>query len=488
MVFSSQLFLYGFMPVFFSLYRPRNWLILGASLAFYTIGAGSTVLVLLASVVVNQYLAEHIERAPHRRRRQLLWSGVAANLLGLAVYKYTGFLWTLADEVLQTWSLASLPPPPAISLPIGISFFTFQAVSYLIDVYRRSVSAAAGYTEFAVYHTLFPQLVAGPIVRYREVRQELGKRRIDKVALLDGAYRFCLGLGKKIIIADGVGTVADAVFALPITELGCGHAWLGVLCYTLQIYFDFSGYSDMAIGLGRLLGFRFPENFNQPYRSASITEFWRRWHMTLSRWFRDYVYIPLGGNRRGTLRTYANLWTVFFLRGLWHGAGWTFVVWGLYHGTLLVLERLSATYLRWHPSGLPGIAVSFVLVMIGWVFFRAPTLDAAVDYLRAMFGFGSVVHNYFGVASYLSADTVCYLGPALVDVAFAPFERLYGYRTDRAGVMATQCAFSLCSLAYSSLLLSANSFNPFIYFRCRACRAAFEAASQIGTYRSHGGR
>ncbi|MGZ5911852.1 MAG: MBOAT family O-acyltransferase [Reyranella sp.] len=241
------------------------------------------------------------------------------------------------------------------------------------------------------------------------------------------------------------------------------QAWVGILCYSLQIYFDFSGYSDMAIGLGRLLGFHFPENFDQPYRSANVTEFWRRWHMTLSRWFRDYLYIPLGGNRHGSLRTFANLWIVFFLCGLWHGAGLTFVVWGLNHGLLLILERFAATEFRWRPSGWPGIALSFVLVTIGWVFFRAPTLADAWQYLSAMFYFGAG-RDCRPLAVYLTLDIQLYLAIGLF-FAFVPFERLSRLRFDRPLMMMQQLGLSIASLIYSSLLLAANSFNPFIYFR-----------------------
>ena len=469
MVFSSQLFIYVFMPVFFSLYyiipeRHKNWLILTASLIFYSIGAGSTVLVLLVSILVNQFLAVRIEDAPERRRSALLAIGVTINLLGLGYYKYGSFLWSLASDLVVAAGFNALPAGPDIPLPIGISFFTFQAVSYLIDVYRREIPAAGGYGEFAVYHSLFPQLVAGPIVRYREVRSEMRLRRIDRQVLTEGAYRFCIGLGKKMVIADNLGTVADSIFALPVGELGCGHAWLGVFCYSMQIYFDFSGYSDMAIGLGRLLGFHFPENFDQPYRSASITEFWRRWHMTLSRWFRDYLYIPLGGNRSGRMRTFANLWIVFFLCGLWHGAGWNFIVWGLYHGSLLIWERFADSHLRWRMTGVPAIFATFTLVTIGWVFFRSPSMTAAGHYLAAMFLLGPTTAGYRPVAAYLTPDTLTYLAAAVI-FAFAPFERLYRLRFDRPGVLATQLGLSSASLVYSSLMLAANSFNPFIYFR-----------------------
>jgi alginate O-acetyltransferase complex protein AlgI len=249
----------------------------------------------------------------------LLAIGVAVNLLNLGYFKYATFLWQLAQAGGHAARFGSLPSAPAISLPIGISFFTFQAISYLVDVYRKDVSAAGSYGEFGTYHSLFPQLVAGPIVRYREIKSEMQKRPIDRAILTEGAYRFCLGLGKKIVIADNVGRVADAAFTSQPLQLDAANAWLGVFCYALQIYFDFSGYSDMAIGLGR------------------------RWHMTLSRRFRDYLYIPLGGNRRGNVRTFVNSWVVFFLCGLWHGAGLTFIVWGLYHGLLLVIERFAAT-------------------------------------------------------------------------------------------------------------------------------------------------
>jgi alginate O-acetyltransferase complex protein AlgI len=469
MVFSSQIFLYVFMPVFFILYlvlpvRLKNWWILVASLTFYGFGAGSTVLVLIVSIWLNQFLAVHIEPAGGARRKWLLAIGIAINLLGLAYYKYGTFAWDLIADAAAALALRPLPPAPEIPLPIGISFFTFQAVSYLVDIYRREIAAAGSYGEFAVYHSLFPQLVAGPIVRYREIKSEMLNRRIDREAITEGAYRFCLGLGKKIVIADNLATVADAMFKLPPNELGFGHAWLGIICYSLQIYFDFSGYSDMAIGLGRLLGFHFPENFDQPYRSANITEFWRRWHMTLSRWFRDYLYIPLGGNRHGSLRTFAHLWIVFLLCGLWHGAGLTFVVWGLYHGLLLIIERFADTKLHWRPSGLGGIVLSFALVTIGWVFFRASTVTDAVHYLSAMFFFGAAGREYRSLASYLTPDIQFYLAIGLF-FAFAPLQRLSWLRVDRPLVMAQQLGFSALSLTYSSLLLAANSFNPFIYFR-----------------------
>ena len=469
MVFSSPLFLYVFIPVFFSLYwlapdRFKNPLILCGSMVFYAIGAGSTVVVLAASIWLNQFLAVRLAAAPVERRKVLLIVGLILNLLGIVYYKYLAFLWGLTGDAAAALGLGGLTAPPEIPLPVGISFFTFQAISYLVDIYRREIPVAAGYGEFATYHSLFPQLVAGPIVRYREIRDEMYARRIDLAAVTEGTYRFCLGLGKKVILADNLGTVADAAFAVAPGQLGFAQAWLGIVCYSLQIYFDFSGYSDMAIGLGRLLGFHFPENFDQPYRSASITEFWRRWHMTLSRWFRDYVYIPLGGNRRGVLRTSINLWLVFFLCGLWHGAGLTFIGWGLYHGLMLSLERLARSRFGWQPSGWAAIVVTFILVTIGWVFFRAPTVGAALDYLSAMFFISKGAAILPSPFTLLPLQTLFYLAIALL-FAFVPFERLSRLRLDGPVLMVPQLGFSIVCLAYSSLLLAANSFNPFIYFR-----------------------
>src|SRR5580698_5072503 len=442
MVFSSAFFIYGFMPVFFSLYylcgdRWKNTIILAASLIFYLIGAGSTVLLLLLSVVFNQFLAIHITRARLVRREALLWIGVIINVATLGYYKYGAFIWQLAGNAADLLKLENFPAAPFIPLPIGISFFTFQAVSYLIDVYRREVPPATSYAEFATYHALFPQLVAGPIVRYREIKSEMFKRRLDWPTLTEGAYRFCLGLGMKMVIADNLGVVVDATFSLKAAELDPAHAWLGIFCYSLQIYFDFSGYSDMAIGLGRLLGFHFPENFRQPYLSENITEFWRRWHMTLSRWFRDYLYIPLGGNRHGYIRTFVNLWIVFFLCGLWHGAGLTFIAWGLYHGLLLILERFAHTRWNWRPSGVFGVALSFILLLIGWVLFRSPTLATAGHYLAAMALLGPPAGGIVAALSGLTPDVMFYLALGTF-FAFAPLDRLARLRFDSPAVMASQ--------------------------------------------------
>ena len=469
MVFSSDLFLFAFFPVFVLVYvavaeRWRNATVLLGSLAFYTVGAGSIVVVLLGSIWLNQFLAPRLADTERAGRRLLLAGGIAVNLAALIYYKYTGFGWQVVSAAAQQLADLSLPSAPQIVLPIGISFFTFQAISYLIDVYRGDVRPARGYFEFAVYHTLFPQLVAGPIVRYAELRERLGSHSLDLAHLTEGAYRICLGLGKKIVLADNLGAVADQIMRLPANELSCAHAWLGIVCYSFQIYYDFSGYSDMAIGLGKLLGFDFPENFNQPYRAASITEFWRRWHMTLSRWFRDYVYIPMGGNRHGQTRTYLNLAAVFVLCGLWHGAAVSFLLWGLYHGSLLVIERVLDRRFDWRPSGPVAVAASFALVTIGWVLFRIDDPGAALTYFRALFMAGTADTNWFPNGYFLDAQTAAYLVLASL-FAWLPIEKFGGLRPERVGVFAAQLGFAAASFALALVQLASNSFNPFIYFR-----------------------
>lgn len=358
----------------------------------------------------------------------------------------------------------AIGPAPKLELPLGISFFTFQALSYIADVYTHKVVPARSPLNFGMYHSLFPQLIAGPIVRYVEIADAVHYRETTLGRTSEGICRFCIGLGKKLIIADTVGSIADKIFALPSNELTFALAWLGLVCYTLQIYFDFSGYSDMAIGLGRLFGFDFPENFNQPYRSRSITEFWRRWHMTLSRWFRDYVYVPLGGNRRGPWRTYRNLVIVFFLCGLWHGAAYTFVVWGLYHGGLLIIERLYVARFGELPRGPLAWATTLLLVMIGWVFFRSATLPDAFNYIFVLFG---LVQNEGAVwmQTYLTGEAVIVLGVGLF-LALAPYEENVLWRLEGSRLsIASKGGTAIVVFFYSIILLSFRSFNPFIYFR-----------------------
>ena len=402
MVFSSVVFLFFFLPLVLGVswllqaYSRRHegrgvwlglantWLLL-ASLAFYAWGEVVLTTVMLASCLLN-YLGGLACAPGQPRRRPLLVTVVAANLAVLAWYKYSGLL---ADTVARLQTALGSEPRwswSAVALPLGISFYTFHGISYVVDVWRGKVAAARRLRDFACYYTLFPQLVAGPIVRYSEVAEQFTRRSTSADDLAEGARRFIIGLGKKTLLANQVAPLADAAFALPAGELNAPVAWLGLVAYALQIYFDFSGYSDMAVGLGRLLGFRFPENFCYPYAAASMREFWRRWHMTLSRFFRDYLYIPLGGNRAGPLRTGLHLVTVFALCGFWHGASWNFLLWGLLHGCFLTGERLLAPWLertpaRWHPLG-HGYAV--LAMLLSWVVFRCDTWAQAVAYYRAL--------------------------------------------------------------------------------------------------------
>ena len=343
MVFSAPIFLFLFLPIVLALYfvtpsRMRNPLLLGASLVFYGWGEPRFVAVMLASALVNYGFALAIGAGT--RRRLLLSLAITVNLGLLAVYKYSDFAVANVNTLLG-WTGVPLLARPGLILPLGISFFTFHAVSYLMDVYRGRVPAQRNPLDVALYIALFPQLIAGPIVRYATIAPEIARRRTTWDGLVWGIRRFVVGLGKKVLIANTLARPADAVFGLPPSEMSAGLAWLGVACYALQIYFDFSGYSDMAIGLARIFGFPFPENFRYPYVSRSLTEFWRRWHISLSTWFRDYLYVPLGGNRRGPARVYLNLVVVFVFCGLWHGASWTFLVWGLFHGVFLVRSPTS---------------------------------------------------------------------------------------------------------------------------------------------------
>jgi alginate O-acetyltransferase complex protein AlgI len=478
MVFSSPSFLFLFLPLFFLSYYLvpavwRNVLIFLGSLFFYATGAPAASAVLLASVVLNHYLAHAIAgrvgdtasaAGDQRTARTLLIVGILANLLPLLGYKYLSFFTQALNDLGGLFGRPLGLVAPKIELPPGISFFTFQGLSYIVDVYTRTIKPAARLSDFGMYHTSFPQLIAGPIVRYVEVQNRVVTRSFGIDTLYPGLILFCTGLAKKIVIADNMGSISDKVFALPADQLTTSLAWLGTLTYTLQIYFDFSGYSDMAIGLGLMLGFAFPQNFNQPYRAENITEFWRRWHMTLSRWFRDYVYIPLGGNQNGAVRTYVNLFIVFFLCGLWHGAAYTFVAWGVYYGILLILERIARERFGLVPKGLAGWGLTMLLVMIGWVIFRADTMAQAAIHLKAMAGLTSVPSPIFSAAFYLTPDKIVFLLIGIV-ASIAPFERLPTSVRRLREVSGLMGAAALGLFVYSCASIAANGFNPFIYFR-----------------------
>ena len=476
MSFASPLFLWYFLPGLLLLYwvlpgRFRNVLVSVASLGLYAFGGGSFVLGLIAVMAVNFAAGIALDsRAMVERpgaRQALLVATVLADLSVLAVWKYAGFA---AEQAQAVSELLDGPAVPAVqlALPIGISFFTFHHISYIVDVYRHSRHAQKSPVQFATYIAMFPQLVAGPIVRYHEIDAQLADTKRDKLDdFAAGFPRFALGLTKKVVIADALSPVADAVFALPEDQLTTSVVWLGVLAYTLQIYFDFSGYSDMAIGLGRMIGFRLPENFARPYSAVSVTDFWRRWHMSLSRWFRDYVYIPLGGNRGSSLLTYRNLFTVFLLTGIWHGAAWTFVVWGLFHGVLLAVERATGlAQVADDTWQWPRRAVTFLLVVVGWVFFRAADMGRALEMLRLMFvpRFGEVPAEVTTVLT--DQRTLVFVLGMLV--VLMPRDLVMGKVVDESRTRiagAARVAYSAVGAPYAAVLVAAGTFSPFLYFQ-----------------------
>ncbi|MEA2904987.1 MAG: alginate O-acetyltransferase complex protein AlgI [Alphaproteobacteria bacterium] len=457
MVFSSAVFLFYFLPAFLLLYFLTPWknaVLLIFSLFFYAWGEGLFVLLMIGSGLFNHAAAWAI--ATSARRKLILALGVSINLLALFVFKYLSFIITNINAVFG-FTLPDLQLP----LPIGISFFTFHAISYLVDVYRGDFPAERDPIKVLLYIAMFPQLIAGPIVRFGTVRKEIGDRAVGLETFALGLKFFVIGLGQKVLLANTLATPADAIFKLPVEALNASLAWLGITAYTLQIYFDFAGYSNMAIGLGLMIGIYFPLNFNYPYIAQSVTEFWRRWHITLSTWFRDYVYIPLGGSRNGALRTYLNLLIVFALCGLWHGASWAFVVWGLYHGVFLVLERVGLSRLL--ERALPELRHAYLLfvVMIGWVFFRADTLPHAIAMLQAAFGFGAgegIVHH---VWQHLLPDVALVL--LVGSLAATPYLSALGRRIAVAPWAAIAGLYAIFFLSVMSV--AAGNYNPFIYFR-----------------------
>jgi len=467
MVFSSNFFLFAFLPLVLALYfvlpqkiQIRNFLLLIASLFFYAWGEVHYLFLLLLSIALNYFFGLKIEKNLKDKRVKffLITAAVTINLGLLGYFKYANFL---IENLNQLFSLQF--QNNKIHLPIGISFFTFHAISYLVDIYRGKCRAQKSFSELALYIAFFPQLIAGPIVRYNFIEKYLSKRRHNFVFATYGVRRFITGLGKKVIIANPLGELADAIFNSPITEINSSLAWIGIVCYTLQIYFDFSGYSDMAVGLAKIFGFKFPENFNYPYISRSIKDFWRRWHMSLSAWFRDYVYIPLGGNRVSLKRQYFNLVLVFFLCGLWHGASWNYVIWGMFHGTFLVFERLKIgqSFLNFLPRILQNLYAIFV-VMIGWVFFRSPNLTHALSYLKTMFVGNSItsISNKIGL---LLNSHFLWMSFGFALLGFSPMIKILLKRFPKFTIISD--LFLIVILIAVLVKLSATTYNPFIYFQ-----------------------
>lgn len=472
MVFSSATFLFIFLPVVLVLYylvpvRWRNGILLAASLLFYSWSEPRFIALLLISITADYFIARRMDLAEGGKRKGWLAGSLVLNLAILAYFKYANFF---IDNVQQFYRWLGLVPFEwhKVALPVGISFVTFQKISYMVDVYRRDHEAQRRWDVLALYILMFPQLIAGPIIRYKEIVAQLKDRSATDTPdnRLHGLFRFLVGLSKKVLIANVLAQQVDIIFATAPGELAAGTAWIGMLAYTMQIYFDFSGYSDMALGLGRMFGFSFPENFNFPYISQSFTEFWKRWHITLGHWMKDYLYIPLGGNRQGEGRTYLNLVIVFFLSGLWHGAAWTFVVWGLYHGLFLILDKWGLRKLLDKMGKVPSVLLTFLLVMVGWVIFRADTIGYAVAYLGRLFTFaapadGILLDTRF-VVMLILATLLAFSGliPSVEQKANKLFDKIL---TPRRAITVTVLAILLYILNSSALL--AGGFNPFIYFR-----------------------
>ena len=475
MVFSSVIFLFLFLPVVLGVYflcpkqQAKNLWLIAASLLFYAFSGLWYVLLLLFSVLCN-YIAGLFVSG----RKPVLYAAVAVNLGILGVFKYLGFL---AQTVNHLPGVSV--PVPSIVLPVGISFFTFQGLSYVIDVYRNEQLKSTKFSDVLLYISLFPQLVAGPIVRYEDVAHEVRSRSHTWENLARGLHRFIIGLSKKLLIADVCGGVVAQVYGADASILDSRAAWLGAVCYLMQIYFDFSGYSDMAIGLGLCFGFHFRENFNYPYISSSIKEFWRRWHISLSTWFREYLYIPLGGNRKGTAKTYRNKLIVFFFTGLWHGANWTFIVWGLWHGFFIVAEDLVAKLTgkdrhsrnsKRRAAGIAKHLYTLLVVLIGFVIFRADTMSQAVAMVAAMFsGVHATAQTGLLLAQCMTPLTLCALAAGVV--FSTPVLPAILHRTDaltqnaQRAVRVLGGAVLLMLLVTDILHLSAASYVPFIYFQ-----------------------
>lgn len=474
MVFSTPIFLFGFLPVVIISYygqrllspqKLRNSVLLFFSYLFYLYGAAGFLMILILSTLADYMLGLLIERRVEHRR---LWLGFSLliNLGLLAYFKYANFFVGELNRFLLGLKLFPIEWNDVI-LPIGISFFTFQKLSYIIDVYRGKSHALENVIDFALYIAMFPQLIAGPIVRFSYIRRQLKERHESWDNFHHGTVRFCWGLAKKVMIASSCGQITDVIFGLNLELLDTKVAWLGAIAYTLQIYFDFSAYSDMAIGMGMMFGFTFPENFNRPYSAVSITDFWRRWHITLSRWFRDYLYIPLGGNRRGTSRTCFNMAVVCVLCGMWHGANWTFLLWGIYHGIFLIIERISG--LRDLSSEKYKIARrcgTLLIVVVGWVLFRSENISQAFGFLTAMFTVSDLPLSYelSRALNYRNVLFVMAALPAFFLPADVSFIKLMMERKNPV-LIAAGALMILLLLPYCAALIVDGASSPFIYYR-----------------------
>lgn len=471
MVFSSSLFLLYFLPAFLLLYfavprLAKNYVALLASIFFYAWGAPDFIFIVLGSIVVDFYLVKWLFKSEGNRKRMLTGASIALNIGLLLYFKYANFFVENFDWVLQQFGQEPVEWA-YVALPIGISFFTFQKMTYAVDVHRGVHPPLRRVSDLALYILMFPQLIAGPIVRFNEIAEQLVDRRSNENVdnRLTGFFRFAVGLGRKVMIANPLGAYADSVFAVDPSMLSTATLWVGILAYAFQIYYDFAGYSDMAIGLGRMIGFDFPENFNNPYISQNISEFWRRWHMTLGRWMRDYLYIPLGGNRVTPIRMYFNLWLVFLISGLWHGAAWNFVVWGAFHGFFLVADRLFLLKFYKAIGKFPSVVITFVITLVGWVLFRAESMEQVWHYVAGMFSFRGGESLFVNKAVLITMI----LAAVIALTAYLPSVekwqiKLYGKQQSFSTIVLMTIA-SVVLFIISLSAITSSGFNPFIYFR-----------------------
>lgn len=475
MVFSSIVFLTLFLPIFFAIYyllpnKYKNYFILLASIFFYSWGAPKFIFAILVTTFLDYLLVHAMDKSIKIKKRKILLTVSIIMNVGLLFYfKYCNFFIENLNEILNQLHVKRIKSLEVI-LPIGISFYTFESLTYVIDVYRKEHKPLHNFMHYQLYIILFPKLIAGPIVRFHEIADQITNRfdSFNFNAALKGFHRFVIGLSKKVILANSIGFFADKFHSIPINEVGSGYAWFGALSYTFQIYFDFSGYSDMAIGLGQMMGFKFPENFDNPYASRSVTEFWKRWHITLGKWMKNYLYIPMGGNRMNSkARVYLNLWIVFLISGFWHGASWTFIVWGIYHGSFLVLERtkyMTALLLR---SRIFSVILTFFIVTIGWVIFRKETISDAYEYIKILFSFRGdtsiTTFNHFELFSFLTICALISFFPCSKKVVALQYNFYNAPLTLTKSVLFTLLSILLLIICIS--FITSASFNPFIYFR-----------------------
>lgn len=465
MVFSSTIFLCVYLPLVLLGYyicpkKGRNLFLLIVSLVFYAWGEPKYVFLMIFSILVNYIFGRLMDKNRGRQKRMklLLVLSVVIDIGLLSVFKYTDFIITNVNAIFgSSFDLLN------IALPIGISFYTFQAMSYTIDIYRNDVRVQKNLIDFGMYITMFPQLIAGPIVRYADVQDQLAERSVTTADFSEGVMRFVVGLGKKVLLANQMGAVWSEIYALG-GDVSALMAWTGAIAYTFQIYFDFSGYSDMAIGLGRMFGFKFPENFRYPYQSVSITDFWRRWHITLSTWFKEYLYIPLGGNRCGLARQALNLLIVWSLTGFWHGAGWNFVMWGLYYFVILFIEKL---FLLKALDKLPKLfrhVYALLLIVIGWVIFASDDVSVLLPYLGSMFGANGAVGGMDVYTLFTKAVLLIICCVASTELPKRLFLSATGAMNEKAA-FTIKSVMTIALLALSMILLIGDSYNPFLYFR-----------------------